>query len=125
MNATVSGPDFVALQVRDVQRAAEFYQSRLGLRPAPMSPPGAAVFATDPIPFAVREPLPGINLDEVEPRPGTGVSLWLHATDSQALYDDLVTAGVEIIAPLKDGPFGRMFTFIDLDGYAITIHDQA
>lgn len=125
MSATVSGPDFVALQVRDVQRAAEFYQIRLGLRPALTSPPGAAVFDTEPISFAVREPLPGVNLDAVQPRPGAGVALWLHATDSQALHDDLATAGVEILAVPTDGPFGRMFTFIDLDGYAITIHDQA
>jgi len=31
---------------------------------------------------------------------------------------------VEILSPPMDGPFGRMFTFIDPDGYAITIHDQ-
>lgn len=28
---TVSGPDFIALQVRDVEAAAQFYESRLGL----------------------------------------------------------------------------------------------
>ena len=57
---TVTGPDFVALQVRDLQRSADFYQTRLGLRRAPASPPGAVVFATEPVPFAVRDPLPSI-----------------------------------------------------------------
>ncbi len=30
---TVTGPTFIALQVRDVERAAEFYETRLGLGP--------------------------------------------------------------------------------------------
>ena len=47
------GPDFISLQVRDLDTAAAFYEERLGLRRAPASPPGAAVFASEPIPFAV------------------------------------------------------------------------
>ena len=72
---TVTGPDFIALQVRDLERAADFYSTRLGLRRAPASPPGAVVFATEPVSFAVREPLPGLALDAVRPTlfgPGPG-----------------------------------------------------
>ena len=69
---TGTGPDFIALQVRDIHRSAEFYETRLGLRRAPVAPPGAVVFSTTPIPFAVREPLPGVNLDRATPRPGIG-----------------------------------------------------
>ena len=29
---TVAGPDFIALQVRDLQASARFYTERLGLR---------------------------------------------------------------------------------------------
>jgi catechol-2,3-dioxygenase len=29
--STVAGPDFIALQVRDIERAAEFYERELGL----------------------------------------------------------------------------------------------
>ncbi len=47
----VTGPDFVALQVRDLDRAAAFYEARLGLRRIPASPPGAIVFDTTPISF--------------------------------------------------------------------------
>ena len=57
----VTGPDFVALQVRDLEGSARFYTERLGLRRAPASPPGAVVFATEPVPFAVREPM--VDLD--------------------------------------------------------------
>ena len=120
---TVTGPTFIALQVRDLQRSAAFYTSHLGLRRVEPSPPGAVVFDTAPASFAVREPLPGIDLDAASPRPGLGVALWLRADSSQALHDALVEAGVKVLQEPLDGPFGRTFTFIDPDGYAVTIHD--
>jgi predicted enzyme related to lactoylglutathione lyase len=121
---TVTGPDFIALQVRDLDRAAAFYETHLGLHRAPVSPPHAVVFDTVPA-FAVREPLPGVDLDAARPRPGVGVVLWLGADDAQALHDALVQAGVAIPGPPFDGPFGRTFTFTDPDGYAVTVHDRA
>jgi predicted enzyme related to lactoylglutathione lyase len=121
---TVTGPTFIALQVRDVERAAEFYETRLGLKRTPVAPPGAVVFDTTPASFAVREPLPGVDLETARPNPGIGVALWLHADDAQALHDRLAAGGVPIIVAPFDSPFGRTFTFSDPDGYAITIHDQ-
>jgi predicted enzyme related to lactoylglutathione lyase len=73
----------------------------------------------------VREPLPGVDLDAVSPHPGAGVVLWLHADDAQAVHDRLVAAGVTIAVPPSDGPCGRWFTFLDPDGYAVTLHDRA
>jgi len=119
----VTGPDFIGLQVRDLAAAAEFYETRLGLRRAAASPPGAVVFDTSPIPFGVREPLPGVDLDAV-PRPGLGVAVWLHTTDAPALHAALVSAGVRIVKEIEDGPFGRHFAFADPDGYVITVHDR-
>ena len=121
---TVTGPDFIALQARDVEAAAAFYRRHLGLRRAPVSPPGAVVFATAPIPFAIREPLLGVNLDAAG-RPGTGVALWFKADDAQALHDWLAAAGARIVNAPEDGPFGRQFSFADPEGYVITVHDKA
>ncbi|MEU5923699.1 VOC family protein [Streptomyces antimycoticus] len=121
MTATLDGPDFIALQVRDVEAAAAFCEKHLGLRRAPASPPGAVVFTTQPIAFAVREPLPGVDLDDVA-RPGLGVALWFRTTDAQALHDQLADAGVPIVAPPQESPFGLAFTFIGPEGYAITAH---
>ncbi len=45
-------------------------------------------------------------------------------TALQVVYDALVEAGVTILRAPSDGRFGRQFTFVDLDGYAITIYDR-
>jgi predicted enzyme related to lactoylglutathione lyase len=118
--ARVLGPDFAALQVRDLEASARFYEQGLGLERAPQSPPGAVVFATEPIPFAVREP--AVDLDAVE-RLGWGVALWLRCDDAQELHDSLRESGVEIAQEPFDSPFGRAFSFVDPDGYAVTVHD--
>jgi predicted enzyme related to lactoylglutathione lyase len=122
---TVTGPDFIALQVTDLERSAEFYETHLGLRRAATSPPHAVVFDTSPIAFAVRELLPGFEPAAVTPWAGAGVVLWLAVDDAPKLHDDLEAAGIPIVAPPVMSPFGPMFTFRDPDGYAITLHSAA
>ncbi len=119
----VTGPDFISLQVRDLERSAVFYETHLGLTRSPAGPPHAVVFATTPVAFAVRDTAPGVDLNAV-PRPGLGVGLWLFAPDAQAIHDALAATGTPITAPPVDGPFGRTFTFTDPDGYQITLHDH-
>lgn len=118
----ITGPDFIALQVRDLDRAATFYEQAVGLTRAPFSPPHAIVFDTQPT-FAVREPAGGVDL-EAGPL-GLGVALWLHDPDAPALHDRLVAAGATIVQAAFGGPFGRTFVFQDPDGYLVTIHDRA
>ena len=75
------------------------------------------MFRTEPIPFAVREPM--VDLGVVE-RLGWGVTLWLRTDDAQALHDALRDAGVQIAQAPFDSPFGRAFTLFDPDGYKVT-----
>lgn len=121
MIATVDGPDFIALQVEDVPAAAAFFEQHLGLRRAPVSPPGAVVFTTSPIPLAVRGPLPGTDLSGDAPR-GLGVALWLRTTDAVRLHDQLTAAGVPVSGPVQEGPFGPMFSLTGPEGYRLTVH---
>ncbi|MDQ1595935.1 MAG: hypothetical protein QOH40_2491 [Arthrobacter pascens] len=121
---TAIGPDFISLQVSNLERSASFYEQQLGLTRSKAGPPHAVVFDTQPVSFAVREPLPGVNLETIS-QPGEGMALWLRATDAQELHDALVAEGTPITAAPFDGPFGRTFTFADPDGYWITIHDGA
>jgi predicted enzyme related to lactoylglutathione lyase len=118
----VTGPDFISLQVTDLDRSADFYQRHLGLTRQP-GPAHAVVFDTKPIAFAVREVVDAPD-GAAAGSPGAGIALWLHTTDSQAVHDALSAAGVDIVAAPFDGPFGRTFTFADPDGYRITLHDR-
>ncbi|GAA3861127.1 VOC family protein [Leifsonia kafniensis] len=118
----VTGPDFIALQVRDLEKAAAFYENIVGLTRAPFSPPHAVVFDTQPT-FAVRDPAPGVDL-ESGPL-GLGVALWLHDPEAVALHQAVAEAGVTILQEPFEGPFGMTFVFQDPDGYAVTVHDRA
>lgn len=119
----VTGPDFISLQVRDLAASQAFYERYLGLVRSPADPPHAVVFTTSPIAFALRELVPGTDLDSV-PQPGLGVALWLRATDVQDIHDALVDDGHLIASAPADGPFGRTFTLRDPDGYLVTLHDK-
>ena len=118
--ARIFGPDFVALQVRDLEVSRRFYVERLGLEVDPNGPPNAVVFRTEPIQFAVREP--AVDLDAVD-RLGWGVALWMKCDDADELHRSLQSDGVEIAQEPFDGPFGRTFAFVDPDGYTVTVHD--
>jgi hypothetical protein len=54
--ARVTGPDFIALQVRDLEASARFYEQRLA-QAGTTKPAGRRGIATEPIAFAVQEPL--------------------------------------------------------------------
>ncbi|MGK9219637.1 MULTISPECIES: VOC family protein [unclassified Microbacterium] len=120
----VTGPDFISLQVRDLEASQAFYEQHLGLVRSPAGPPHAIVFDTTPIAFALRDIVPGTDLESAA-QPGIGTAIWLHATDAQAIHDALADAGHTIVSAPIDGPFGRTFTFADPDGYHVTIHDRA
>ena len=122
MSAT--GPDFISLQVRDLDASKAFYEKYLGLVRSPAGPPHAVVFQTTPIAFALRDLVAGTDLAAV-PQPGIGAAIWLHATEVQEIHDALVADGHPIVSAPIDGPFGRTFTFADPDGYQITLHDRA
>jgi predicted enzyme related to lactoylglutathione lyase len=115
------GPDFISLQVRDLEASKLFYTKHLSLSPADRNPPGAVLFDTTPIPFAIRTPMIDLSASE---RLGWGVSIWLACDDADSFHERLKDAGVTILSPLQDGPFGRFFTFQDLDGYAVTLHTK-
>jgi predicted enzyme related to lactoylglutathione lyase len=113
------GPDFIGIQAEDLDAARIFYSEILGLKVAAKSPPGAVVFDTKPIPFAVRTPVVEFNGKE---EPGKGVAIWFGCDDADALHAHLVGHGTDIIFAPKDGPFGRYFAFRDPFGYTITPH---
>jgi predicted enzyme related to lactoylglutathione lyase len=116
---TPIGPDFIALQVRNLTASAQFYKDVFGFEAEAQSPPGAVVLKSRPISLALREPL--------RPLPeagllGVGMVLWIACDDADTLHDLIVARGGVILSPLGNGPFGRFFVAADPDGYAITFH---
>lgn len=113
------GPDFIGIQVADLNAARAFYTEVVGLTAAPFAPPGAVVFQTAPVPFAVRLPVEGFDPSKAL---GHGIALWFGCDDADALHQHLIAQGVTIAFAPKDGPFGRYFAFQDPFGYTITAH---
>jgi len=116
-----SGPDFVSFQVRDLDAAADFYEHAVGLTALPAPNPHARVFSDGAVTFAVRTPMPGVDLDDIA-QLGAGVGMWFHNADVAGLHRRLVDHGVAIVQEPFDGPFGTTFSFRDADGYVVTVH---
>jgi hypothetical protein len=109
--------------VRDVHASADFYEKTLGFRRDPEVFPTGIGFLTYPIPFGVLQAPPGVNLDSM-PRPVLAPAIWCKTANSQVVHDALVAAGVSLLRASADGRCGRQLTFVDLDGYALTIYDR-
>jgi predicted enzyme related to lactoylglutathione lyase len=120
--AKLRGPDFISLQVRDLPTSRKFYTEVLGLMiDERFDTPEVIVFDTNSIPFALSAAK--ANLDEA-PQPGWGVTLWLDCDNVNELHAKLQSAGITIVTPPFDGPFGRTFVFTDPDGYRITVNEN-
>ncbi len=116
---TPIGPDFIALQVRDLAASRKFYLETFGFEASSHCPPGAVIFKTEPISLALREPL--TTLPEAGAL-GVGMLLWIACADADVLHDQIIKRGGTILRPLADGPFGRFFVTVDPDGYELTFH---
>lgn len=113
-----SNLDFVALHTHDLAAARRFYSETLGFETL-AEPPGALIFRTAAgASWAVREPRPG----EAQSGFGAGVSIWFGVPEVDALHARLGAAGVAILTPPHDGPFGRMFALTTPDGHTLTLH---
>jgi len=120
MSFKVIGPSFLPVQVSDIERSKTFYTEVLGLEIDPKGPPHAYVFKTEPIAFAIREP----NTDlTASTKLGWGITPWFKATNIRGLYDRIAASEGKILTDIQPGPFGDFFTFQDLDGYTLTVHE--
>jgi predicted enzyme related to lactoylglutathione lyase len=120
--AKLLGPDFISLQVRNLAASRTFYTELLGLTiDERFNTPDFVLFDTNSIPFALREA--NVDLDKAS-QPGWGMTLWIDCDRVNALHAKLEEAGVTIITPPYDGPFGRTFVFADPDGYRLTANEN-
>jgi catechol 2,3-dioxygenase-like lactoylglutathione lyase family enzyme len=112
---------YVALMVKDVAKATEFYTKHLGLTPVPdQSQPGA--FTS----FALER---GTMLGVVSATTGLEVpgfsepyEVSLEVDDVEAAYRGLEAAGVRIFSEPHDMPFGRTFHIRTPDGHTLRLY---
>ncbi len=120
--AKLLGPDFISLQVRNFSASRAFYTETLGFTVDPRFDTSDFVLVdTNSIPFALSAAK--VNLDDA-PQPGWGMTLWIDCDQADELHAKLAAAGVTIVTPPFDGPFGRTFIFTDPDGYRITANQN-
>jgi predicted enzyme related to lactoylglutathione lyase len=118
--ASLKGPDFITLQVRELETSRHFYADVLGFTLSSETRPNAFAFSAQPISFAIRKS--SVDLDSVS-QLGYGITLWFRTDDAADLHERLKERGVPIVQGLADSPFGKIFTLRDPDGYLITVHD--
>ncbi|MDA2811409.1 VOC family protein [Nocardiopsis sp. RSe5-2] len=119
-NTNVVGPDFLTLQVRDLERSKRFYTELVGFTTVPSKVPNAAVLGAEPIKIALRQATDDLDaVDEL----AWGVVVWIKAQDPDKLAARMQEAGGPMVKPLCDGSCGREFIFQDPDGYRVTIYE--
>lgn len=93
--ARLTGADFIALQVRDLEASTTFYDGHARTASTTAVAAWSRRVRDRSGPVAIRGPL-------VDP--------------------DDSTRGAKIVQELTDGPFGWQFVFVDPDGYPIMAH---
>ncbi len=116
MPAEITGPSFIAFIVEDLEASRAFWADAIGLRSALTSPPGAYVFETRSVPFAIRKPREG------EITGASSVAVWFACEGDLDAYAARLTARNLPVSPIEHGPFGRCFTVTDPDGRPVTVH---
>ncbi len=100
MPGGLTGPDFVAFIVGNLEEAKIFWTETIGLQSAPASPPGAQVFQTHPVSFAVRSPRAG------ESTGAGGTAIWFAFEGDLDAYAALLTDARLRCRRCNPGPSG-------------------
>lgn len=121
---------FPILSTPDIERALVFYRDLLRGTVEYSYPPGAPP-GTVPEYVAVRigHSSIGISRDAANgngaPTPTSGSSLWVYVDDCDHAVEVLTAAGVRVVAPPEDQPWGeRMARVLDPDGRTVLLGQE-
>lgn len=114
------------LAVRNVKKAIDFYQNTLGFKigmvfPDAENPEYADLSKDGMVLMFIPAKDHGIGGEE---KLGIGVYLYMEIDgDIDEYYAELKSKGVNIVADIKDEPYGvRDFTITDIDGYNLVFN---
>jgi lactoylglutathione lyase len=122
----------VTIQVRDQDKALEFYTKKLGFekrmdqpmgpgqRWIEVAPPGAQ---TRILLYKASMEMPGSDsYEEATSRIGKNTGLVMETDDIQETFARLTANGVKIVDPPKKQPYGWWGVFADQDGNTYGVH---
>jgi predicted enzyme related to lactoylglutathione lyase len=117
----VTGVDFVSVPTQDLERAAEFYGTTLGLRRSMYKPErNFAEFETETVTLSVVNP-EKMGIGSFSPNRN---HLALHVDDVAASRQLLEERGVEFMGDIFDTGVCHMAFFNDPDGNALMLHHR-
>jgi predicted enzyme related to lactoylglutathione lyase len=113
--------DFIAVPVRDLRRADEFYGRTLGLERSPNSGPRWVEFDTENVTIALISPeaMGPKFLDDFQPNT---VPIAFRVPDVEEARNKLRAAGVEFRGEIIDSGVCHIAGFKDPDGNALILH---
>jgi uncharacterized glyoxalase superfamily protein PhnB len=113
---TVTGLEFIWLDVNNIKQSLEFYRDQLGFAvydsDADGEPPMATVRAGKLKIILAQDFKPMITR-------GRGFNLFLNVTDVDAYYRELRSRAVRVDPPVDEGWGGRFITVKDPDNYRL------
>jgi predicted enzyme related to lactoylglutathione lyase len=113
--------DFIAVPVRDLQRADDFYGKTLGLDRSPNSGPRWVEYETENVTIALISPeaMGPRFLDDFQPN---SVPIAFRVPDVEEAKSKLQAAGVEFRGETIDSGVCHIAGFADPDGNALILH---
>ena len=119
MTTVVTGVDFVSIPTQDLERAAAFYGTTLGLRRSMYEPErNFAEFETGTVTLSVVDP-PKMGIGEFRPNAN---HVALHVDDVAAARAELEGRGVAFMGDIFDTGVCHMAFFTDPDGNELMLH---
>src|SRR5215212_4950698 len=117
----VTGVDFVSVPTQDLERAMEFYGTKLGLRRSVHVPErNYAEFETGTVTFSIVNP-ERMGIGAFKPNAN---HFALHVEDVAAARAELEGRGVEFMGDIFDTGVCHMAFFADPDGNALLLHHR-
>jgi predicted enzyme related to lactoylglutathione lyase len=112
--------DFIAVPVRDRERAAKFYGETLGLQKNPLSTDTWIEFETGNVTLAFVDP--AMAGQEFAPLPFGSIAI--RVADVEAAKAELQAAGVEFLGETWDSGVCHGAVFKDPDGNGLLLHHR-
>jgi predicted enzyme related to lactoylglutathione lyase len=112
----------VTLYVQDVDRARQFYTTVVGIPEfLPLSSPTFVTLRPAEGSMIALQHVSTVAPDQL--KPAGGFELNFEVGDVDHVFAAWLAAGVQVVTPLENKPFGRVFTALDPEGNLLSVYE--